>query len=183
VIPGAGELSRPPGIEWAGLEQEVDMDIGNPRSTAKIMGHPVHPMLVPFPIGFFVGALLSDLVFWQTRDGFWASASVYLLGTALFFAALAATAGFADFFGDKRVRSLGAARRHMVGNLSAVLISVLNFLMRLGDSEGAAFPFGLLLSAVVALILVYTGWQGGELVYRHRVGIPDETARSDSASH
>ena len=151
---------------------------GNPRSTAKIMGHPVHPMLIPFPIGFLVGALLSDMAYWLTRDPFWATASVYLLGAALVFAALAALAGFADFFGDKRVRSLGAARHHMIGNLTAVLLSLFNFVLRLGDAEDALLPNGLILSAIVGLILIYTGWLGGELVYRHRVGIPDR--REDS---
>jgi uncharacterized membrane protein len=152
------------------------MDFGNPRSTAKLMGHPIHPMLVPFPIAFLIGTLLSDLAYWETRDVFWATASAYLLGAALVFAALAALAGFTDFFGDRRVRALGTAWRHMIGNLTAVVLSLINFVMRLGNVEEAILPNGLVLSAIVGLILVYTGWQGGELVFRHRVGIPDERA-------
>jgi uncharacterized membrane protein len=150
------------------------MDTGNPKSTATILGHPIHPMLVPFPIGFLVGALLSDVAYWLTGNAFFATATVYLLGTALVFAALAALAGFTDFFGDKRVRDLSAARRHMIGNLSAVILALVNFVLRLGNAEEAVLPTGLILSAVVALILVYTGWQGGELVFRHRVGVSDE---------
>lgn len=150
------------------------MDDRNPRSTAKVLGHPIHPMLVPFPIAFLVGAFLSDLAYWLTRDAFFATATLYLLGVALVFAALAALAGFTDFFGDKRVRDLSAARRHMGGNLTAVILALVNFVLRLGNAEEAVLPTGLILSAVVALILVYTGWQGGELVFRHRVGIPDE---------
>ena len=150
------------------------MDVRNPKSTATIMGHPIHPMLVPFPIAFLVGALLSDVGYWLTRDAFFATATVYLLGTALVFAALAALVGFTDFFGDKRVRDLSAARRHMIGNLSAVILALVNFVLRLEDAEAAVLPTGLILSAVVALILVYTGWQGGELVFRHRVGVSDE---------
>jgi uncharacterized membrane protein len=152
------------------------MDFGNPRSTAKLMGHPIHPMLVPFPIAFLIGTLLSDLAYWETHDVFWATASAYLLGAALVFAALAALAGFTDFFGDRRVRNLGTAWRHMIGNLAAVVLSLINFVMRLGNVEEAILPNGLVLSAIVGLILVYTGWQGGELVFRHRVGIPDERA-------
>ncbi len=152
------------------------MSVRNPHSTARIAGHPIHPMLVPFPIAFLVGAFLSDLAFWQGRDSFWASASLYLLGAALLFAALAALAGFADFFGDKAVRDLGAARKHMIGNLTLVVLSVVNFVLRLGDPETAVVPVGLALSGIVVLMLLYTGWKGGELVYRHRVGIPDETA-------
>lgn len=150
------------------------MDAPNPRSTAKFMGHPIHPTLVPFPIAFLVGVFLSDLVFWRTGGAFWASASLYLLGAALLFAALAAVAGLTDFIGDRAIRNLGAAWRHMIGNVTAVVLSLVNFLLRLGHVQDAIVPTGLVLSTLVVLILVYTGWQGGELVFRHRVGVADE---------
>lgn len=150
------------------------MDLDNPKSTAKIGGHPIHPMLIPFPIAFLVAALVSDLVFWTVRDAFWASVSLYLLGAGIVMALLAALAGFTDFFGDPRIRALSHAWQHMVGNLLAVAIAVVNFLLRLGDPATAILPTGLILSAVVALILVFTGWRGGDLVYKHRVGIPDQ---------
>src|SRR5688572_1913598 len=151
------------------------MDAPNPRSTAKFLGHPIHPMLVPFPIGFLVGAWLSDVAYWRTGDPFFATASAWLLGLAILFAAMAAVAGLTDFLGDERIRALRAAWRHMVGNVSAVILSIVNFVIRLDDPAGAVVPTGLALSTLVALILVYTGWQGGELVYRHRVAIPDES--------
>jgi uncharacterized membrane protein len=147
------------------------MDNPNPRSTASILGHPIHPMLIPFPIAFLIGTLLSDLVFWLWRDSFWSNASVYLLGAALVFAALAALAGLTDFAGDRRIRQLGAAWRHMIGNIAAVALSVVNLLLRLRGGEEAVLPSGLIISAVVVLLLAYTGWQGGELVFRHRVGV------------
>ena len=150
------------------------MDLRNPRSTARIMGHPIHPALVPFPIGFLVGAWLSDLAYWKLGDPFWANASFYLLAAALVFAVLAALAGLTDFLGDGRIRALGAAWRHMIGNVTAVLLSAINLVIRLGDHEAAVVPNGLILSTIVALILVYTGWQGGELVFRHRVGVEEE---------
>ncbi len=59
------------------------------RSTAAIFGHPIHPMLVVFPIGFFVGALATDLAFWGTSDSFWARASEWLLGVGIVMGALA----------------------------------------------------------------------------------------------
>ena len=150
------------------------MDLRNPQSTAKFLGHPIHPMLVPFPIGFLVGAWLSDVAYWQTGDPFFATASAWLIGLALIFAAMAAVAGLTDFLGDGRIRALSAAWRHMIGNVTAVLLSLVNFVIRLDDPAAAIVWTGLALSTLVALILVYTGWQGGELVYRHRVAIPDE---------
>src|SRR5512137_2025334 len=62
----------------------------NPRSTAIIAGHPIHPMLIPFPIAFFVGTFVRDLVYWQTGSEAWANATPWLLGAGLVMAALAA---------------------------------------------------------------------------------------------
>src|SRR3546814_18255536 len=108
----------------------------NPKSTARIADHPIHPMLIPFPIAFLVGTLVSDLIYWQTTDAFWATASVYLLVAAIIAAALAAVAGFIDFFGDRRIRGLSHAWQHMIGNVIAVLLKIVNLLIRLGDPEG-----------------------------------------------
>ncbi|HET6630584.1 MAG TPA: DUF2231 domain-containing protein [Woeseiaceae bacterium] len=148
------------------------MQTDNPKSTAKIADHPIHPMLIPFPIAFLVAALVSDLLFWALGDAFWASASLYLLGAGIVMALVAALAGFTDFFGDPRIRSLSHAWQHMLGNLLAVAIAIANFFIRLGDPATAILPAGLILSAVVVLILLFTGWRGGDLVYKHRVGIP-----------
>ena len=146
----------------------------NPDSTAKIGGHPIHPMLIPFPIAFLVGTLISDILFWQTGDPFWARASMYLLVAALVTAALAAVTGLTDFLGDARIRAIGHAWQHMIGNVVAVVLSAVNLLIRLGDPQAAVLPLGLALSAVVVLLLLFTGWRGGDLVYRHKVGIPDD---------
>jgi uncharacterized membrane protein len=59
---------------------------------------------------------------------------------------------------------------HMFANLAAVVIELVNFGMRLSD-ESAAGSTGLILSILVALILLFSGWKGGELVYRHGVGL------------
>ena len=76
----------------------------NPRSTASIAGHPIHPMLIPFPIAFFVGTFACDLVYWQTSNSAWAAATPWLLGAGLVMAALAAVMGLIDVFGDQQIR-------------------------------------------------------------------------------
>ena len=95
----------------------------NPHTTAKIAGHPIHPMLIPFPIAFLVATLGCDLAFWSTGNGVWSTASLWLLGAALVMAALAAVAGLTDFIGDERIRALSAAWHHLIGNVLAVLRS------------------------------------------------------------
>jgi uncharacterized membrane protein len=146
----------------------------NPKSTAQIAGHPLHPMLIPFPVAFLVATLVSDLIFWQTRNPAWSTASLWLLGAALLMAALAAVAGLTDFLGDARIRSLSAAWHHMFGNVVVVLLSLWNWYRRYEAGDGAVVPTGLLISLIVVLILLYTGWRGWEIVYRHRVAVSDE---------
>jgi uncharacterized membrane protein len=148
----------------------------NPQSTAHIAGHPLHPMLIPFPVAFLVATLVCDLLFWNTGNAAWSTASLYLLGAALIMAGLAALAGLTDFLGDARIRSLSAAWHHMLGNIVVVLLSLWNWYRRYESGEAAVLPTGLLISLVVVLLLLYTGWRGWEMVYRHRVAVSDREA-------
>ena len=146
----------------------------NPQTTARIAGHPIHPMLIPFPIAFLVATLVCDLVFWQSGNPAWATGALYLLGAALVMAALAAVTGLTDFLGSDRIRDLSAAWHHMIGNVLAVLLSLWNWGRRYDQGEAAVVPTGLIISLIVVLILLYTGWRGWEMVYKHRVGVSDE---------
>jgi len=139
------------------------------RSRASINGHPIHPMLVPFPIAFFVSALATDLLFAFDGSQGWAVASKWLLGAGIVAALVAALAGFVDFFGNSRVREFRDAWLHMFANLAAVIVEVVNFVVRLSD-ETLAGSLGLGLSVVAGVILLFSGWKGGELVFRHGVG-------------
>ena len=146
----------------------------NPRSTLSIAGHPLHPMVVPLPIASFIGALAADLAYAGTENLFWVEAGQWLLGVGIVTALLAAVGGFIDFMGDARIRALAAARRHLIGNLTLVVLEAINLFVRMGDdSADAVVPLGLSLSAVGVLLLLFNGWQGWEMVYRHRVGIAD----------
>ena len=147
------------------------MAADNPKSTASIAGHPLHPLLVPFPIAFLVAALLTDLAYVKSTWWMWAYASSWLIGAGIVTALIAALAGFTDFFGDRRVRRLRRAWYHMVGNLLAVVLSIVNFIIHSRDGAAAVIPTGITLSAIVVVLLLFNGWMGGELVFRHRVGV------------
>src|SRR5215217_6788742 len=108
------------------------------RSRAAINGHPIHPMLVPFPIVLFLGALATDIAFAIDGSQGWAEASKWLLGAGIVGALLAALAGFTDFFGNSRIRQFRDAWLHMFANLAAVVVEVVNFLLRLSDETTAA---------------------------------------------
>jgi uncharacterized membrane protein len=144
----------------------------HPRSTAQIGGHPIHPMLIPFPIVCFIGVLVTDIVFLNNHDPGWATASRYLLAVGLVMAALAAVAGLTDFMGDDRIRRASDALKHMLANVTAVVLELVNFFVRL-NSDDAIGKIGVYLSVVVVLILVYSGWKGGDLVYKHGIGVND----------
>jgi uncharacterized membrane protein len=140
-------------------------------SRAAISGHPVHPMIVPFPIAFLVGALFADLAFLSSADLFWSRAAVWLLGAGVATGALAAGLGAIDFFSIARARSLAAGWMHFLGNGAALLLAGWNLVTRLGDAAAAVAPGGIILSLATTFILVVTGWLGGELAYRHRIGV------------
>jgi uncharacterized membrane protein len=143
---------------------------GHPRSTAKIGDHPIHPMLIPFPIVCFILTFLCDLMYKGGQLGV-AEATNWLLGIGLVMAALAAVAGLTDFFGDKRIQGADAIK-HMLANVTAVVIEVVNLFMRLKNPDFIAST-GVYISGVVVLILLYSGWKGGDLVFRHGIGVRD----------
>ena len=145
----------------------------NPKSTASIAGHPIHPMLIPFPIAFFVATFVCDLVFWNSGNPSWFDATLWLLGAGLIMAALAAVAGLTDVLGDVKIRTLSTAWWHAGGNVLAVLIELYNWYTRYEHGSAAVLPTGLILSAVVVAILLFTGWKGWEMVYQYRVGVSE----------
>jgi uncharacterized membrane protein len=144
------------------------------KTPASIAGHPIHPMLVPFPIAFLVATFVCDLIFWRTGNSGWSTASFYFLGAAIGMAALAA-AELTDFLGDERIRDLSAAWHHMIGNMVVVVLALVNWYRRYAGGDAAVLPWGLLLSTVIVLLLLYNGWRGWEMVYRHRVAVSDQT--------
>ena len=145
--------------------------LDNPRSTASLFGHPLHPMVVPIPITCFIGALLADLAYAGSANLQWSNFSIWLITFGLIGAGLAAVTGLVDYFGDRRVRQAGPAGPHMVINLSVFVIELVNAFVHSRDGWTAVVPTGLTLSIVSVLLLAVSAWLGGSLVYRHRVGV------------
>lgn len=143
------------------------------ESTAAIARHPVHPFLVVFPIASLVGALLTDLAWLGTDDLFWGRASWWLLVVGLLTGLAAGVAGAVDYFSNRDIRALGAAKAHAIGNVTALVLVAVNLGVRLEDSTNIE-GLGVILSAATFAILGVTGWLGGELSYRHGVGVMDE---------
>ena len=81
---------------------------------------------------------------------------------------MAAITGLTDFLGDRRIRALRDAWQHAIGNVILVLVQLFSFYQRCRYGTSAVVPLGLSLSLVAVLIMSFTGWKGGETVFRHR---------------
>jgi len=139
------------------------------RSTASISGHPVHPALVPIPIGLLTAAAASDLAHLVTGDRFFARASRWLLAGGFAGGVTAAVPGLIDFATIRAARGpVGIA--HAGGNATILGVTAASLLLRRESADRV--PLGaMVLSLLAAVLLAGTGWLGGELVVRKRIGV------------
>ena len=140
-------------------------------ATAQIARRPLHPMLVPVPIVCFIGALLTDIMYYVTAEMMWANFSSWLLVVGVIMGVLAAIAGLTDLLSNRLVRAQAIAWWHMIGNLVVLLLAFFNALLHTRDAWTSVVPTGLVLSIVTVLILPITGWLGWTMVYRQGVGV------------
>src|SRR4051812_8683006 len=154
----------------------------NPRSTASIAGHPIHPMLIPFPVAFFVATFVCDIVFWRNGNATVATTATWLLGAGLIMAALAAIAGLTDLLGDQRIRALDDAWLHAGGNIIIVLIELYNWYSRYSGGTSAVIPTGIILSGIAVAGLLFSWWEGWAVVFRHPHGVAHQKQVAKHAS-
>jgi uncharacterized membrane protein len=129
---------------------------------------PIHPILVSFSVACFVGAFITDIVYWQTVAMTWETFSVWLITAGLILAGFAVIAFVIDFVRGKQIRTL--AWPQAVGYALAVLLSLINAFVHSRDGYTAVVPTGLTLSSLVVVILFFSAWVGSVLLYRHRIG-------------
>jgi len=149
------------------------MSIANPRSTMRIFRHPIHPMIVPIPIGCFIGTFLTDLTYWRSAEMMWANLSAWLVTAGVIFGYLAAAFGLIDCLNSRSIRILPPAWPHATGNVLLLILATLNMFIHSRDAWTSVVPWGLALSTAVVVILLFTMWMGRSMVYRHRVGVAE----------
>ena len=176
---GSGTSATPAAVDPRALPGSAETSVRGVRkppvpSVAAIAGHPLHPMLVPLPIGAFTFALAADVAYAATRDPFWARASTVLLGTGIATGLAAGALGATDFSGREQVRSHQEAWLHAGGNVAALGLAAVSLAARRADPERNVVPLGIGLSLLTGSILLVTGWLGGELSYRHRIGVTED---------
>ena len=139
-------------------------------SPASIGKHPLHPILVPLPIGLWIFSLVCDAVYaFVSSDIFWDRMAQWTMLGGIAGALLAAVPGFIDFLSltDSRVKRV--ALTHMLVNLTTVALYAVNLWLRTASPPGAGTAVAL--SVVGVLMLAVAGWLGGELVFRHGVAV------------
>jgi uncharacterized membrane protein len=144
-------------------------------SHIKALGHPVHPMLVAFPLGLLTTAVIFDVVQKATDDVRYAETAFFLIVIGLAVGALAALAGLVDFVAipaGTRAKRIGAV--HGAGNALIVVLFMIALVLRIGADNHVANGLVLGLQVVAIALSFVTGWLGGELVQRLGVAVADD---------
>jgi uncharacterized membrane protein len=152
------------------------------ESHAKLLGHPVHPMLIVYPVGLLSAAVLFDLLYLATNKEQLATFSFWAILAGVVGGLAAALFGLIDWLAIPReTRAKRIGMYHGLGNLVVVGLFVLSFLTRMSDATYLPDTTPLLLGVLGLAIALMTAWLGGELVFRLRVGV-DDGANLDASS-
>jgi uncharacterized membrane protein len=148
-------------------------------SRASIGGHPIHPMLIPFPIGLLVFSFVADLIYLWRGNPIWKDyIAFYTMLGGIIGAAAAAIPGLIDWATLSDRATVRVANWHARVNVVTLLIFIVNFYLR--TSSGAAWigdmpMLRLALSIIGVVGLAIAGWLGGQLVFAHGVAVTSET--------
>ncbi len=151
------------------------------ESKAKLLGHPIHPMLIVFPLGLLATAAIFDVIALASGNGGWSGMAFYLIAAGIIGGLAAAVFGLIDWLAipsGTRAKAIGLW--HGAGNVVVVLLFGASWLLRRGTPNAPGTP-ALALSFAGVLLALVTGWLGGELVDRLGVGV-DDGAHLDAPS-
>jgi uncharacterized membrane protein len=150
-------------------------------SRAKLLGHPIHQMLIVFPLGLLAMAIIFDVIAIVLANGYWSEIAFWMIAAGVVTGLLAAPFGAIDWWAipsATRAKRVGAL--HGIGNVVVVLLFGLSWLLR-RDAPAAPESMALALSFVGGVLALGTGWLGGELVDRLAIGV-DDGAHPDAPS-
>lgn len=140
-------------------------------SRIALAGHPIHAMLVAFPITLTMATFGVDLFYWWTGDPFWTRVSLWSSGFAFWMGILAALSGIGELVFGRGLRRRISVWTHFIAAVMLLSVVGANWGLRLSDYQAAVLPWGLVLSALAAVLVVLAGWHGGKLVFEHQIGV------------
>lgn len=163
-----------------GAPEEAPSDHPNPAiravaekdvaSAIAVAGHPIHAMMVHFPIALVICSLGIDMLYWWTGDPFWVDVGVWSTGGAFLTGVVAAIAGTAELLAVPGIRVRVASWNHAIVAMVLLAVAGTNWGLRLAYPE-LVLPHGLVLSMLASVVTGFAGWHGGKLVFDHGVGL------------
>jgi uncharacterized membrane protein len=142
------------------------------HSNAAIAGHPLHPMLIHFPVAALVGLPAADAAFLWSGDPFWARAGLWLAGVGATGGWVASVAGLVDLLSVQAIRRKVTAWSHALLAVMLLSLATLNWLLRLRlGADASVLPLGIGLSVLNLLLIALAAFLGGKLVYEHAVAV------------
>lgn len=143
------------------------------ESRVRLLGHPVHQMLIVFPLGLLATSVVFDIIGRFAQGGIWSRVATYMIVAGVIMGLVAAVFGLIDYLaipGGTRAKRVGGL--HAIGNVVVLLLFAGSWYLRLPD-PAAPPAIALVLSILGFLLAGVTGWLGGELVDRLGVGVSD----------
>src|SRR5512138_267664 len=144
----------------------------NMESRVKLLGHPVHPMLIVFPLGLLATAVVFDILYLIFNNALFPTVSYYMIAAGAIGGLLAAVFGFLDWSSlpsNSRAKRIGLW--HGLGNFVIVLLFIGSWLLRRNNVDFVPNSLALILSFAGAILALFTAWIGGELVFRLGVAV------------
>jgi len=143
------------------------------KSNVSIAGHPVHPMLIPFPLALWATSFAVDVLFYFTRHPTLLVIAKFMIAAGCIGAVAAAIPGIIDWLAIKNGEVKRAANWHARLNIAALVVFAISLFLRMNDYShfvGHRLTIPFLLSLVGVILITVSGWLGGELVFRYGVG-------------
>ncbi|HET8572733.1 MAG TPA: DUF2231 domain-containing protein [Edaphocola sp.] len=141
------------------------------KSKANIKGHPVHPMLVGFPIAFFIGTLIFDLVAYANGNPFFWRMGKYLEIAGIVAGLITAIPGIVDYFGSIPPKSSAKKRGAKHGLINVVMLIVFAMALYCRSILGMFALLVIGLEIIGVILIIISGWLGGTLVFRNQIGV------------
>jgi uncharacterized membrane protein len=153
----------------------------------RFMNHPLHPLVVHLPVGLWVASLACDIIYKINGNASLAVTSFYCLFFGGIGALLAIPPGLAEYVDLPRGgQPRRIATKHFILNAVILVAVVINLALRYrlqGGVPGFVTDGQLALSIASVLALGYSGYLGGQLVYRHGLGARGHPRERGDRSH
>ena len=140
------------------------------NSAIAVTGHPIHAMMIHFPIALVIATLGSDFFYWITADEFFYRSGLWASGFAFFTGVLAGVVGTAELLLVKGIRMRVASWTHAVAAMTLIAVMALNWGIRI-EAPDKVLPHGLFVSVLATILTAFAGWHGGKLVFDHGIGL------------